>query len=215
MRVPCRECGAEILPATAEATGGICMACKQGIRKNIEASKAYYAQQRLYDPMRELWISLVKRVHQTENGFSELSLDEQMYFAVGVLDGEVYNGGMHQYFWNSSGSFYKFTVNGLLEMEAFNALRLLTEAQQLLFSHGVPEDRAERCASIKDYPENKNAPIPEWAVELDRIDREYWSDPDGMGKRLESFARVRGLIQPFEIDQAEQLDAPSRRSADT
>lgn len=32
-RVPCQTCGAEILPATAQATGGICMACKQGIRR--------------------------------------------------------------------------------------------------------------------------------------------------------------------------------------
>ena len=32
-RIPCNTCGAEILPATAEATGGVCMACKQGIRR--------------------------------------------------------------------------------------------------------------------------------------------------------------------------------------
>jgi len=32
IRVPCNTCGAEILEATAKATGGICMACKQGLR---------------------------------------------------------------------------------------------------------------------------------------------------------------------------------------
>jgi hypothetical protein len=32
-RISCETCGADILPATAEATGGICMACKQGIRR--------------------------------------------------------------------------------------------------------------------------------------------------------------------------------------
>ena len=32
-RIPCNKCGSEILPTTAEATGGICMACKQGIRR--------------------------------------------------------------------------------------------------------------------------------------------------------------------------------------
>jgi hypothetical protein len=32
-RIPCDKCGAEILPTTAVATGGICMACKQGIRR--------------------------------------------------------------------------------------------------------------------------------------------------------------------------------------
>ena len=31
-KVPCTQCGAEILPSTAESTGGICMACKKGIQ---------------------------------------------------------------------------------------------------------------------------------------------------------------------------------------
>jgi hypothetical protein len=55
-RIPCKECGAEILPTTAQATGGVCMACKNGIRKNIEKSKEYYRQERekeaAYAPLR-------------------------------------------------------------------------------------------------------------------------------------------------------------------
>ena len=45
-RIPCKRCGAEILPATAQATGGVCMACKNGIRKDIEKSKDYYRKER-------------------------------------------------------------------------------------------------------------------------------------------------------------------------
>ena len=207
-RVPCKECGAEILPTTATATGGVCMACKQGIRKTIEASKKYYEERRKYDPMRELWTSLVMRVHKTDEGFEGLTQDEKTYFAVGVLDGEIYNGGMDQYFWNSSGSLYSWAVDGLLELKAHKALRLLTDAAKLLFDGEVPEDREARASAIRKLPEDKAVPIPEWAVRLEQIDREYCEDPDGLGARLEAFASERGLVQPFEKYPAEQ-DMPS------
>jgi hypothetical protein len=50
-KIPCTECGALILPTTAESTGGICMACKQGIRKSMDASRAYYESLKTYDPV--------------------------------------------------------------------------------------------------------------------------------------------------------------------
>ncbi len=71
------------------------MACKQGIRQNIEAAKRYYEQQRQYDPFRELWKSLVHRVYHTDAGYQGLNEAERLYYSVGILDGEVYNGGMH------------------------------------------------------------------------------------------------------------------------
>lgn len=66
-KIPCKDCGALILPVTAENTGGICMACKQGIRADIEKSRAYYASLREYDPVQELWKSLVKKSSNEPN----------------------------------------------------------------------------------------------------------------------------------------------------
>jgi hypothetical protein len=178
------------------------MACKQGIRKNIEASKKYYEEQRKYNPMRELWTSLVMRVHKTEDGFEGLTQDEKIYFAVGVLDGEVYNGGFDQYFWNSSGGLYTWAIDGLLELKARNSLQLLTDAAKLLFDDDVPEDREARADAIRKIP-NDDGPAPEWADRLEEIDRAYCEDPDGLGVRLEAFARERGLVQPFDKNPAE------------
>jgi hypothetical protein len=186
------------------------MACKQGIRQNIEASKKYYEEQRRYNPVRELWVSLVKRVHQTENGFEGLSADEKIYYAVGCLEGEVYNGGMHQFFTNGSGALYSVAVDGLLELRAHEALRLLTSAANLLFDNGVPEGRQARFDAIKDYPKDTELPYPPWVDELESIDKQYWQDPDGLGERLESFARTRGLVAPFERnEEAEQVVPPN------
>lgn len=173
------------------------MACKQGIRKSIEVSKKYYEELKKYDPMRALWESLVNRVYKTEEGFDGLTEDEQMYVAVTVLDGEVNNGGMDQFFFNSSGSYYDTAVNGLIELKATNALRLLTEAGELVFNGKVSQDREERWEVLKFAYED--GPEPAWVQGLERIDGEYWADPDQMGEKLEAFARDRGLVQPFEI----------------
>jgi hypothetical protein len=65
------------------------MACKQGIRQDIEASKRYCEEQRRYDPFDELWKSLVHRVYKTDAGYAGLSAAERRYYSVGALDGAV------------------------------------------------------------------------------------------------------------------------------
>jgi len=86
-KVPCSECGVLILPATAESTGGLCMACKQGIRKSMKASRAYFESLKQCDPFRELWRSLVKKC-SNDPGLSQFSIAEQRYLAVSLLEGE-------------------------------------------------------------------------------------------------------------------------------
>ncbi len=86
------------------------MPCKTGTRKSIEAAKVRITEQRereISDPFRILWRELVRRVHQNELGFDGLSEPEKLYFSVGLLDGELYNGGFYQYFFNHSGSYYE------------------------------------------------------------------------------------------------------------
>lgn len=202
-RVPCRECGAEILPTTAAATGGVCMACKNGIRKDIESAKKFYAEQRKYDPVRELWLSLVRRVGKTELGFDGLTRDERLYFAVSCLDGEIYNGGFHQFFTNNAGEFYAVVVDGLTELGATHSLALLQEATELLFDGQVPPvDLNARWDAMKHYSEDPTAPVLPWMDELERINQDYCEDPDQLSDRLLAFAKDRGLVAPFEKDPA-------------
>lgn len=195
-RVPCEQCGAYILPATAERNSGLCMACKQGIRQNIEASKRYYEEQRKYDPFRELWKSLVHRVYETDAGYQGLSAAERLYYSVGVLDGEVYNEGLHQFFSNTSGSMFQDVVDGLLELRANQALKLLLRAKDILFDHrDPPQDQEVRWQAMRKYPEDNSA--PDWSIELEQVDKAYWDDPDGLSDRLRAFAEERGLVDPF------------------
>jgi len=174
------------------------MACKQGIRENIERSKAFHKKQKEYNPVRELWQSLVHRVHKTEAGFEGLTEPERLYYTVRLLDGEVYNGGMHQFFSNSSGKFYPHVIDGLLELRAFESLKLLREAKQILFGDAdVQSDKGERNLAMKVFPET-GAQHTEWCIRLALIDKEYWRDPDGLDGKLNAFADKNGLIEPFK-----------------
>lgn len=197
-KVPCSKCDALILPSTAERAGGVCMACKQGIRESIEESKAFYEKQKEYDPYSELWSSLVGRVHGDNGAFDNLSKPEKIYFAVSCLDGEVYNGGMHQFFSNSSGEFYAEAIEGLTLLEATESLSLLRCATKILFGDAFPpKDRQQRWALMKQYSDYENEPMPEWSMELEKIDRQYWKDPDDLGDLLINYVEESGLIQPF------------------
>ena len=198
-RVACVECGAMILLTTAEDTGGLCMPCRNGTREQIEAGKRYNQLLKQYDPYREHWISLVNRVHDTEAGLNSLTTDEKLYFAVGLVELDVNNGGTHQYFSNSSGEYYSIAMSGLEQLGATRTLDLLRRAQTILFSDSsVPSDEDERWEAMKQYPlEMDEENVPEWCTQLDAIDHLLWDDPDGLDELLRQFADSTGMIDPF------------------
>jgi hypothetical protein len=173
-----------MLATTAARTGGVCMACKQGIRKSLENSKVYYQQQRQPDPFRDFWTSLVRRVHDESAGFDSLSPSEQTSYAVGVLEGEVYNGGIHQFFFNSSGSYYREALRGLEELGAMRCHALLLAAREEWFPAGdPPRDTAARRVIL-----------PSPSRDLDWIDKEFWTDPDKLGEKLRKYAVDHNLV---------------------
>lgn len=173
------------------------MACKQGIRASMEASREYYKKLKGYDPYRELWKWLVGKA-QSDPGLATLSEAHRNYFAVGVLEGEVYNGGFDQFFSNSSGAYYALAAEGLEALKAEASLRLLQDAARLLFGEEPPpSDRQERWDVMKRHvqPLGDEDPV---TPELDALDREFWADPDGLDERLAAFAQQSGILKPFE-----------------
>jgi len=168
------------------------MPCKNGTRESMEAAKLYYQKERELDktcPFRKLWRELVHRVHDTDLGYAGLSDPEKKYFAVGLLEGEVYNGGFDQYFHNSSSDYYSDAEVGLEEIGAMQSLSLLRQAKQIVFGDAViPEDTEQRREILlqRDFDS--------YAKQLDELDRLFWEDPDGLSERSESFARKHALI---------------------
>lgn len=191
-KVECKKCGALILETTAQKNSGLCVPCKSGKRESIEAAKKWHKEERereKTDPFRILWHALVHRVNEASEGFSGLSEAEKRYFAVGLLDGEVYNGGFDQYFFNHSGSHYKYALIGLEEMEATQALALLQRAKQALFNFDdVPEDTEKRRRLLQKLASDS------FSKRLDELDTQYCKDPDGLSARAENYARAHGLV---------------------
>jgi hypothetical protein len=194
-RIACTECGVLILPTTARETGGVCMPCKGGYRKQIEEGRRRIEEERKRrdSPAGRFWRSLVHRVHETAEGFGGLTAAEQIYFAARVLEGEVYNGGFDQYFYNSAADYYARAVEGLIELGAAQSLTLLREAKSILFgSNPVPPTQTERIAVFPGMSDAHAAP-PDWSERLDDVNRRFWEDPDRLGERLDRFAAKHGL----------------------
>ena len=203
IKVLCKECEVKILPATAKKTGGLCIPCKNGTRKSIEESKKYYAEQRNYNPYRALWTSLVKRTHAEnggfdEEGFAHLTVDERLFYAVSILELEVYNGGMYQFFDNTSGVVIDEVVAGLKKLGAETVLNLLFTATRILFGNATPQrDHLGRWDALPMCPDDDSDPEPQWSIDLEVVNRAFCKDPDHLGDRLSRFATEKGLVQPF------------------
>ena len=167
------------------------MACKQGIRKHIESAKKYYEEQRKPDPFRDYWKELVRRVYNTPEGFAGLSPKEKTYFSVCILDGEVYNGGLYQFFSNHSGEYYVEALNGLAELGAFHSRELLIAARLALFS-----DREMPCEtqSLRELLNSFQDGLATDQI-LAELDKKYYDDPDKLGDRLRKYALDNHLVK--------------------
>lgn len=191
VKVPCTECGAIILPATAKSTGGLCMPCKQGIRQDLERAKAFRARMKEYDPYRELWTALVNR-READPQCDDFSEAEKVYFFASLGESEIYNGGFDQFFWNSSGNHYALCLAGFRALDAKESARLLEAAALAVFgAHGPPQGQEKRWWMMRESGEEN------YSEALESFDREFWADPDDLGAKLRTYAEATGLIQPF------------------
>ncbi len=89
-KVPCAECGKPVSVKLATKRQGLCMRCS--LKRN---------------PFFVLGNSLIERVCGSPNGFNSLSDADKLYYVVTLFRDEVNNGGFHQFFFNSSGSYYR------------------------------------------------------------------------------------------------------------
>jgi hypothetical protein len=184
-RATCTECGASLLAGTAARTGGICMACKKGIRKSIDEAVAYNKRKQDQKLIADHWMALVKR--QISAGLDSLSTAEQIYFAVNELVQEVDNGGFDQYFFNGSGDHFQIALRGLQAFEAWHTHSLLLQAVMVIFGDEEPpiDSVARRRLQVRLTTDNT------WK-RLDELDHAFYEDRDGLGDKLDSYGRSAG-----------------------
>lgn len=77
-------------------------------------------------------------------GYGKLNDREKSIYTIWWLEGEVNNGGFHQFFWNSAGDNTKDTLNFLTIIGATHTANLLRQASAIAFHGDAPSDRRRR-----------------------------------------------------------------------
>jgi len=190
------------------------MPCHKGTREQIEEGKRWAAERREMerinagaterivslpsitlgeflreeDPIGVLWPILVRRVFRSDSHtehLHELSHPATVIYLAQVLDGEVINGGMSQFFSNSSGQYAHEALEALVEIGASVIAGFLERAIRTFPSGCVARDRAERNRYLADH---------------EQANREFWDLLD------EEYYRAVGLRgEPPAEDLAELL----------
>lgn len=87
-------------------------------------------------------------------GVASLSRLQRDALCVMNFQAELNNGGMHQYLLNSSGDFAFETPDVFRRIGAYEAARILEEANSFFGPVGPPTDRESRMAVLLGFPEN-------------------------------------------------------------
>jgi len=183
-KVACVECGSLVSASFARRMKGLCVSCK--------------TKQRTANPFSLLYASLIQRVHDSPEGFAALSPAEQLYYSLNLFRNEVNNGGFHQFFFNSSGSYYDLIETALVSLNEPQYLDLLHRAKEIVLpGMAVPSEWKRRRELLPiEQPGN---PQPDWRREIGELDRIFYSMPDTLTPKLQAFATEKGLV-PAEVE---------------
>lgn len=109
-------------------------------------------------------------------------------FAADFCFSEICNGGLYQFFWNSSGVLAPEAHAGFIALGLPKTAKLLAKAMKF-FGPEYPRDRAERQALLPDGPEETQE---EWNP-FDKMDTLYFKLYDqengGFEKAADAYAR--------------------------
>jgi endogenous inhibitor of DNA gyrase (YacG/DUF329 family) len=202
-KVPCSACGKPVSASQAAKTGGLCILCSIKLEEKVACQEcgkqvsAKLAARRnglclhcsaKRNPFFVLYSSLIDRVCHSSGGFDLLSDAEKLYYALTLFQNEVNNGGFHQFFFNSSGSYYELIEDALITLDEAQTLELLRQAKRNIFPEiPVPINTAERRSTMQGS-------TSDLMTKLDELDQQFYRIPDTLTPKLEDFARQRGLV---------------------
>jgi len=84
--------------------------------------------------------------------YGDLNEGRKMAVRFYWMNAELQNGGLDQYFWNSSGGFARASIQDLRRIGQDHAADILSEASKKLFGDaGAPADTAARRKAIEGY----------------------------------------------------------------
>ncbi len=103
-----------------------------------------------------------------------LPMHLQVTYTIIIFDQQVYNGGFHQYFFNSYGQFAYLTIDNLRLISAFKASNILEQATNLVNADQISLNEFRRKIFDRDFPKIANFD-DELFDALSLLDNEYYT----------------------------------------
>lgn len=127
--------------------------------------------------------------------YEALTFAEQVFRAIWELEGEVNNGGFHQYYFNNSGDTALTVGDALMAIGADNTSRIVAEANGLFPDSSPPRDRNARQPLLAAF-------VPEQHATLERLSQEFILDPDNLTVLLHDYVKrnstaIAGVTESF------------------
>jgi hypothetical protein len=120
------------------------------------------------------------------------------------MNGEIENGGVHQFLWNSSGDFAEEAKQHLAEIRALGALGVLRKAGAVFPRGVISRDQTKRQRAIEKHQKRGAKRSTDlWTT----LNREYRHASSELHERL--YERVRGHQEEFPDPD----DEPARRQS--
>ena len=111
------------------------------------------------------------------------SRPQQVFTAIWELEGQVNNGGFHQWFFNSSGDIAVYTEDALRAIGAARTADIVAAAVALFPGGPPPRNRAERQRRLATVSPNV---LEAW----DRLDGRFFKAPDDLTSLLYSWVKA-------------------------
>lgn len=137
--------------------------------KNEEITCKYYA-----DSVKGLNTKIINDKDLWYNYINDLPRNLQVTYTIIIFHDQVFNGGLHQYFFNSYGQFAYLTIENLKLIKAFEASKILEKAVEIINSehYNIEEFRTKIFS-------RKLEKITEFDDELfdllEKLDDEYYN----------------------------------------
>lgn len=113
-------------------------------------------------------------------GYERLSRPEKLFVCLWGLEGEVNNGGFHQYYFNSSGDHALDTEEFLKAIGANHTADLVKQANALFGAAGPSPERFVRQKQLDVIGDVKTK-------KMDEIEKEFFEYKDQLGQLLEAY----------------------------
>ncbi len=115
--------------------------------------------------------------------FEVLAPPERVYRCVWELEAEVNNGGLHQYFFNSSGDHADFVLEALTLIGATQMREIVRQAIERVGSVALERDMITRRGLLLELPEEQQA-------SLEELDQAFLAYPENLTSLLYRYVQV-------------------------